>query len=100
MMGDAALCLYCTFLRSMGNGACCLAPGLLACPQNLETLHPDGLSCCASADQLKACPGSSHHQMWQAVRASSAAPYYLDDFKCGHDRQALHCITNPKPQNS
>ena len=31
-------------------------------------------------------PGSSLHQVWQAVRASSAAPYYLDDFKCGADR--------------
>lgn len=27
--------------------------------------------------------------MWQAVRASSAAPYYLDDFKCGNDRSAV-----------
>ena len=32
------------------------------------------------------CPGSSYHQVWEAVRASSAAPYYLDDFKCGNDR--------------
>ena len=30
--------------------------------------------------------GSSKHLVWQAVRASSAAPYYLDDFVCGPDR--------------
>ena len=36
--------------------------------------------------QVSALPGSSLHQVWQAVRASSAAPYYLDDFKCGADR--------------
>ena len=36
--------------------------------------------------QIKTPPGSSSHQIWQAVRASSAAPYYLDDFKCGNDR--------------
>ena len=27
--------------------------------------------------------GSSKHAVWQAVRASSAAIYYLDDFSCG-----------------
>lgn len=32
--------------------------------------------------------GSSKHEVWQAVRASSAAPYYLDDFLCGSDRSA------------
>ena len=30
--------------------------------------------------------GSSKHLVWQAVRASSAAPYYLDDFICGDQR--------------
>ena len=30
--------------------------------------------------------GSSKHVVWQAVRASSAAIYYLDDFTCGHDK--------------
>lgn len=38
--------------------------------------------------QLKAPLASSSHAVWQAVRASSAAPYYLDDFKCGSDRCA------------
>ncbi len=34
--------------------------------------------------------GSSKHLVWQAVRASSAAPYYLDDFVCGQDRYLLN----------
>ena len=34
--------------------------------------------------------GSSKHLVWQAVRASSAAPYYLDDFVCGQDRYCLN----------
>lgn len=28
--------------------------------------------------------GSCKHQLWQAIRASSAAPYYLDDFSDGN----------------
>ncbi|BDA47659.1 probable calcium-independent phospholipase A2-gamma at C-terminar half [Coccomyxa sp. Obi] len=40
----------------------------------------------AHAKQLKTPLASSSHHVWQAVRASSAAPYYLDDFKCGSDR--------------
>ena len=39
-------------------------------------------------------PGSSKHEVWQAVRASSAAPYYLDDFKCGNDRYATRQNAN------
>lgn len=27
--------------------------------------------------------GSCKHQVWKAIRASSAAPYYLDDFSDG-----------------
>ena len=27
--------------------------------------------------------GSCKHMVWQAIRASSAAPYYLDDFSDG-----------------
>ncbi|KAJ8763186.1 hypothetical protein K2173_025571 [Erythroxylum novogranatense] len=34
------------------------------------------------------CPsiGSFKHHVWQAIRASSAAPYYLDDFLDGINR--------------
>lgn len=36
--------------------------------------------------QIHAHGGSSKHHVWQAVRASSAATYYLDDFSCGGDK--------------
>lgn len=35
---------------------------------------------------IKSCEGSSKALVWHAVRASSAAPYYLDDFTLGSDR--------------
>lgn len=31
--------------------------------------------------------GSCKHRIWEAIRASSAAPYYLDDFSDGK-----HCF--------
>jgi predicted acylesterase/phospholipase RssA len=39
-------------------------------------------------DREKICyhDGSSNHAVWQAVRASSAAIYYLDDFTCGGEK--------------
>ncbi len=43
----------------------------------------------AAAERLNACPiGASNLALWQAVRASSAAPYYLDDFQHGDNRYA------------
>lgn len=36
--------------------------------------------------------GSCKHQVWKAIRASSAAPYYLDDFSDGTDYCAVVCI--------
>eukprot|EP00775_Hariotina_reticulata_P011345 gene11345-11494_t len=39
---------------------------------------PDEAAPAAAA--LAACAGSCKHHVWEAVRASSAAPYYLDDF--------------------
>ena len=40
------------------------------------------------ASQIGARPGACHHAVWAALRASSAAPYYLEDFRCalGADR--------------
>ena len=61
-----------------------------ACPatpyvfRNYE--HP--LESAPQAARMHALPGSSAHEVWQAVRASSAAPYYLDDFRCGPHRCA------------
>eukprot|EP00798_Chlamydomonas_sp_ICE-L_P003407 gene3408-13451_t len=49
------------------------------------------------AKKIQACSGSSKHLVWQAIRASSAAPYYLDDFLCGEDRfqDGAACANNP-----
>ncbi len=42
----------------------------------------------AAAERLGACPrGASNFALWQAVRASSAAPFYLNDFAHGEDRR-------------
>jgi hypothetical protein len=40
------------------------------------------------SDREKMCyhDGSSNHAVWQAVRASSAAIYYLDDFTCNGEK--------------
>lgn len=38
------------------------------------------------AERLALHTGSSKHKLWQAIRASSAAPYYLDDFSVGDER--------------
>lgn len=35
--------------------------------------------------------GSCKHMVWQAIRASSAAPYYLDDFSDGN---LVYCSLN------
>ena len=41
--------------------------------------------------------GSSKHEIWQAVRASSAAVYYLDDFTCGQDKFQDGAVTANNP---
>lgn len=38
------------------------------------------------AEMLALHPGASKHKLWEAIRASSAAPYYLDDFCLGEQR--------------
>jgi predicted acylesterase/phospholipase RssA len=47
---------------------------------------PPGSDSDSRAEKLLLHPGSSKHKVWQAVRASSAAPYYLDDFCIGKRR--------------
>jgi hypothetical protein len=36
--------------------------------------------------------GSCKHLVWQAIRASSAAPYYMDDFSDGEDAGLRDCL--------
>ncbi|KAG2497865.1 hypothetical protein HYH03_004131 [Edaphochlamys debaryana] len=51
----------------------------------------------AAAAAMRCLPASSRHLIWQAVRASSAAPYYLDDFVCGEDRYQDGAATANNP---
>ncbi|XP_027088093.1 phospholipase A I-like isoform X2 [Coffea arabica] len=52
-----------------------------------ENLTTGGLGAATSGAQVgskrNAFLGSCKHHVWQAIRASSAAPYYLDDFSDG-----------------
>lgn len=46
-----------------------------------------------------ACIGSCKHQVWQSIRASSAAPYYLDDYADGialYSQLLVYCIIWPE----
>ena len=42
-------------------------------------------------------PGSCRHLLWQGVRASSAAPYYLADFSLGADKWQDGAVTCNNP---
>ena len=42
-------------------------------------------------------PGSCKHRLWQGVRASSAAPYYLADYSFGHDKFQDGAVTCNNP---
>ena len=42
-------------------------------------------------------PGSCKHLLWQGVRASSAAPYYLADFSLGADKWQDGAVTCNNP---
>lgn len=49
------------------------------------------------AERLSLHDGSSKHRVWQAIRASSAAPYYLDDFSIGDLRFCDGAVTVNNP---
>lgn len=49
------------------------------------------------AKHLSLHQGSSKHRVWQAIRASSAAPYYLDDFSIGDLRFCDGAVTVNNP---
>lgn len=62
----------------------------LAIPESSAT---GGLGAATAGAQVgykrSAFIGSCKHHIWQAIRASSAAPYYLDDFS---DGIVFHCL--------
>lgn len=78
------------FGRLRGTRAQCFVVATLASMTPAEPFvfrnYEYPLSSTALAKKVMGLRGSSSHQVWEAVRASSAAPYYLDDFKCGNDR--------------
>ena len=47
--------------------------------------------------QAPAHRGSAKHEVWQAVRASSAATYYLDEFLCNGDKFQDGAVTANNP---
>ena len=47
-----------------------------------------------ASDQI---PGSCKHRLWQGVRASSAAPYYLADYQHGNDKWQDGAVTCNNP---
>ncbi|PRW58490.1 phospholipase A I isoform X1 isoform A [Chlorella sorokiniana] len=47
--------------------------------------------------QIGAHAGSCKHPVWQAVRASSAASFYLEDFTCGGDKFQDGAVTANNP---
>lgn len=58
---------------------------------------PPGPETAARAARLALHTGSSKHQVWQAIRASSAAPYYLDEFGVGDLRFQDGAVTVNNP---
>jgi hypothetical protein len=58
---------------------------------------PPGDDATARAKRLALHEGSSMHHLWQAVRASSAAPYYLEDFSVGDRRFQDGAVTVNNP---
>lgn len=58
---------------------------------------PPGEASKRRAERLALHEGTSKHRIWQAVRASSAAPYYLDDFSIGDLRFCDGAVTVNNP---
>lgn len=58
---------------------------------------PPGAETIVRAKRLALQVGSSMHHLWQAVRASSAAPYYLEDFSIGDLRFQDGAVTVNNP---
>lgn len=58
--------------------------------------YPEGVDELQAEDD-KHPPGSCKHLLWQGVRASSAAPYYLADFSHGEDKFQDGAVTCNNP---
>jgi hypothetical protein len=58
---------------------------------------PPGQETSLRAKKLAMHAGTSKHKLWQAVRASSAAPYYLDDFSIRNQRFQDGAVTVNNP---
>ena len=79
---------------------CCLMQYPAGTPEvAFATSESSGITVLASSStgapvgsKRNAFIGSCKHQVWQAIRASSAAPYYLDDFSDGTNCTAIVCI--------
>ncbi|KAJ0873253.1 hypothetical protein HanPSC8_Chr11g0450541 [Helianthus annuus] len=54
--------------------------------ENVSTNGPGTTTTCAEVGlgyKRSAYMGSCRHDLWQAIRASSPTPYYLDDYSVG-----------------
>lgn len=69
----------------------------LAVTENLATAGQGAVSDPIQVEHKRnAFMGSCKHRIWQAIRASSAAPYYLDDYSDGIFLHVLKNLTHGK----
>jgi hypothetical protein len=66
-----------------------LASATPASPFLLRNYEHSAAGATAAARLGASPPGASNFALWESLRASSAAAYYLDDFQRGDDRCAL-----------
>lgn len=65
-----------------------LASATPASPFLLRNYEHSAAGAAAAARLGASPPGASNFALWESLRASSAAAYYLDDFQRGDDRWA------------
>ena len=69
-----------------------LASATPASPFLLRNYEHSAAGAAAAARLAAWPPGASNFALWESLRASSAAAYYLDDFQRGDDRCAPRCM--------